>query len=248
MVTDFDGTLSAVVDDPAAARPLDGVPETLGQLASRFGRVGVVSGRPAAFLVDRLGLAAGPPAAMAVVGLYGLERVGPTGDVVVPPGVERWRAVVTRAADEAERVAPPGAAIERKGLSVTLHWRTRPEVEPWATRWATAAAARYGLELHRARMSCELRPPVPVDKGTAVAELVAGFRAACFLGDDLGDLPAFAALDRLAAAGAAVVKVAVRSPESPPELLESASMVVDGPAGALAVLRRLVDGAAPATG
>ena len=50
-------------------------------------------------------------------------------------------------------------------------------------------------------MSVELHPPVAVDKGTVLAELASGLAAACFIGDDAGDLPAFDALDELAEAG-----------------------------------------------
>ena len=60
------------------------------------------------------------------------------------------------------------------------------------------------------------------------------------MGDDLGDVPAFATLDRMEAAGARVVRVAVRSDEAPSELLDRADVVVDGPAGALALLRELL--------
>ncbi|HEX7276713.1 MAG TPA: trehalose-phosphatase, partial [Acidimicrobiales bacterium] len=42
--SDFDGTLAAIVDDPAAARPLPGAADALEALARRFARVGVISG------------------------------------------------------------------------------------------------------------------------------------------------------------------------------------------------------------
>ena len=45
--TDFDGTLAPIVDDPASALPLPGVVDALEALAGRYGRVGVISGRPA---------------------------------------------------------------------------------------------------------------------------------------------------------------------------------------------------------
>jgi trehalose 6-phosphate phosphatase len=90
-----------------------------------------------------------------------------------------------------------------------------------------------------AKASVELHPPVAADKGTVVAAATAGLEAACFLGDDVGDLPAFAALERLRTAGLHGVCVAVRTAESPPELLDRADLVVEGPAGALDVLRRL---------
>jgi trehalose 6-phosphate phosphatase len=89
-------------------------------------------------------------------------------------------------------------------------------------------------------MSWELRAPVRRDKGTVVTELAEGLSAACFMGDDVGDLPAFDALDRLDAAGVAVLKVGVRSEEAPVELLERADVVVDGPAGVVDLLRRLL--------
>ena len=64
---------------------------------------------------------------------------------------------------------------------------------------------------------------------------------ACF-GDDLGDLPAFAALAELAGTGVAVARVAVVDPESPAEVALAADLVVDGPEGALDLLARLAAG------
>jgi trehalose 6-phosphate phosphatase len=78
------------------------------------------------------------------------------------------------------------------------------------------------------------------DKGTALAEAAAGVAAACFLGDDRGDLAAFDALDRLAADGVHVTRVAVRSAEMPEELERRADVIVDGPEGALELLRALL--------
>jgi trehalose 6-phosphate phosphatase len=82
-----------------------------------------------------------------------------------------------------------------------------------------------------------------IDKGTVVERLAAGCSAACFLGDDLGDLPAYAALARLAEVGGlSTVAVAVRDTEAAPEVAAAADLVVDGPDGAVAVLAWL-DGA-----
>jgi trehalose 6-phosphate phosphatase len=136
--------------------------------------------------------------------------------------------------------------VEPKGLSLTLHFRTRPELGPELHAWADAEAARSGLVVRPAKASIELHPPVPGDKGSVVEHTVlAAFpadnsmSAVAFLGDDVGDLPAFDALDRLGASGLHAVKVAVATDETPAELLERADVVVDGPAGALAFLERL---------
>ena len=80
-------------------------------------------------------------------------------------------------------------------------------------------------------MSYELHPPIPADKGSALAELSEGLTAVAFIGDDVGDLRAFDALDRLAAAGVHTVRVAVHSAEESDELISRADVVVDDPLG-----------------
>lgn len=237
--TDFDGTLAAIVDRPEDARPLAGAADVLERLAARFGRVGVVSGRPAAFLQHHL---AAPH--VRLIGLYGLEWVE-DGRIVTHPDAEGWRAVVDDVVARAAAHGPERVRIEHKPLSVTFHYREHPDREQAARSWTEAEAARTGLVLHPARMSLELRPPVDRDKGTAVAEQSAGMAAACFVGDDRGDLPAFDALDRLEAGEACrVLRVGVRSSESPAELLERADVLVDGPEGALDLLSKLAAWAA----
>lgn len=237
VITDFDGTLAAIVENPAAARPLAGAPEILARLAGRYGRVAVVSGRPASFLADHL--VSAPGSGVLVSGLYGLESLGPDG-VVVAAEAEPWRGVVDQAAAGAGDGAPDGLVVEHKGLSVTLHWRGVPEAAGWARRRAEELAGSLGLVTHPGRSSVELRPPVGRDKGTVVAGLAAGYAVACYLGDDVGDLPAFAALDELSRAGAVSLKVAVASPEVPHALIAAADLVVGGPEEALAFLAALV--------
>ncbi|CAN5712029.1 trehalose-phosphatase [soil metagenome] len=235
VLTDFDGTLALIVDDPAAAVPLPGVVEVLGRLAGRFGVAGVVSGRPVAYLVDRLG------PALSLSGVYGLERWR-DGERQRVEEVEQWRPVLAAAVTLARTEL--GAVVEDKGLSLTLHFRTCPQRGAELRTWAVAQAAQHGLGLHEARASIELHPPVDIDKGTEVEALARGMEAACFLGDDLGDLAAFVALDRLASTGVHTVRVAVGSDEAPVELMERADWVVDGPVGALALLEALASEAA----
>lgn len=242
ILTDFDGTLAPVVGDPAAAYPLDGAVDLLHRLARRYARVAVVSGRPASFLAERLELADGNRrSGLLATGLYGLETAE-AGGVKSHPDAPPWRPVVAATADLADEQAPPGVFVERKGLSMTLHYRGNPVAEVWCHRWAVEQAELTGLVLHSARMSEELRPPIPVDKGTVVAGLASGLDAVCFLGDDLGDLPAFAALKEIEGAktGFTAVTVAVRSTEAPPDLLEQADLVVDGPPGVLSLLQTLL--------
>jgi trehalose 6-phosphate phosphatase len=236
VLVDFDGSVASIVDDPAAAAVLPDARAALGALAERIALVGVVSGRPVEFLARALALPA-----LTLVGQYGLER-SVDGQVVVDPQARPYLPAVAAAAAEAAEELP-GLLIERKaGVAVTIHWRTTPEREEEAIAVAERIAARHGLALSPTRMARELRPPVPVDKGTAVESLLDGCRAACFAGDDHGDLHAFDALDRLRGRGAldTAVKIAVRSAEVPRELLDRADLGVDGPPGLVGVLEALV--------
>ena len=234
--TDFDGTLAPIVDDPAAARPLPGVVDALGALAGRYGRVGVISGRPASFLADHLG-----GRGVFLSGLYGLEFVEDEGGGI--QAIEEaapWRDIVEEVAAAGEAGLPAGLSVERKGLCLSVHHRRDPSLEPESRAWVDARAQETGLVVHPARMSFELRPPLKRDKGTVLAEAAAGRRQVCFLGDDRGDLTAFDTLDRMAAQGATVLRVGVDSSEAPAELLERADIVVEGPEGSLRILRGLL--------
>ena len=241
ILVDFDGTLAPIVEDPASARPLPEAETVLRELARRFKVVAVVSGRPLAFLTDRLPAADG----VALVGLYGLERSGTVDgpDALVPGRASRrWRPVVVGVVDRLRAVLPAEVGVEEKGMTTAVHWRRRPDLAELARAAVAEEAARTGLVAHDGRMSVELRPPLGVDKGSTVTDLVRGCTAACFLGDDLGDLPAFDVLDALSASGAMdTVTVAARDRESAPEVLAAADLVVPGPAGALDVLAWLAD-------
>ncbi len=237
IVMDFDGSLAEIVDHPDDARPLDGVVGVLDGLVARFGRVAIVSGRPVSFLRAAL-----PVDGLDLVGQYGLERM--VGDeIVVDERARPYADVIATVADAAEAELA-GVFVERKGsVAVTVHWRTRAELGPTATDWAHQAAVAYGLTEYPTKMAVELRPPVAVDKGSAVEQLCVGMNAALFAGDDHGDLSAFAALARMQSAGALghSVRIGVRSAEAPAELVAVADVVVEGPVGLLDLLTGLVD-------
>jgi trehalose 6-phosphate phosphatase len=238
---DFDGTLSPIVDDPLAARPLPGIVELLRPLADRFAAVALISGRPATYLAEH---AAAP--GVRYLGLYGLQEIR-DGQVRVDPRLEAARPTVA-AAGEALRAAPAvrdsGAWLEDKEFAVAVHTRRVADPDRWAgpvDRAAHEVGERYGLEVVPGKLVWELRPAVRSDKGDAVRRVVAesGAREVVAVGDDLGDLPAFAAVAQFAAEGHDGLRVAVRSDEAPPRLLAEAEVVVDGPAGVRDFLRRL---------
>jgi trehalose 6-phosphate phosphatase len=233
IVADYDGTLAPIVDDPGSARPVDGIVELLDGLAGTYARVAVVSGRPVGFLDGLV------PPGITTAGLYGLE-VKVDGVRKDHPQGGAWREVIDDVAAHAEAAGPRGMLVERKGLSMTLHYRSRPDLEDEVRRWADGESRRSGLVSRPARMSVELHPPIDVDKGTALLEVAEGLAAVCFIGDDVGDLPAFDALDQLEAQGVAVLRVAVSGEEAVPQLIERADLVLDDPEAVKDLLQRLL--------
>jgi trehalose 6-phosphate phosphatase len=239
---DFDGTLSEIVHVPSEARPVEGVPETLAELGRRFAVVAVVSGRSAEELLKWLG----PD--VEIWGVHGAQRaVG--GEVVLSeraaPYAELMSKVHADAAAALDDLAIEGTLIENKAVMVALHFRAAENVEAARSALDDVAeelATHYGLERAGGRLAFELRPPIELSKQSVVMERAreAELRAAMFVGDDRVDLPAFDALDELARAGVNTVRVGVDSTEAPPELLDRADIVVQGPSGVLDLLERLI--------
>jgi trehalose 6-phosphate phosphatase len=232
LFTDFDGTLSAIVDDPDRAQLVSGAAQVLDVLAGQLGRVGVLSGRPIDFLVPLV------PRSVMLSGLYGLQKLDDGVRDDHPMG-GAWREVTDDIASLAEQRGPEGMRVEDKDLSITLHYRGHPEIEGDVLAWAEKQAARSGLVVRRAKMSFELHPPIEADKCTSLLYLVYSITDVCFIGDDVCDEFAYDALDQLSSRGINTVRVAVAGAEAPSELIDRADVVVNGPDGVLSLLRRL---------
>ncbi len=245
--SDFDGTLSPIVDDPAQARAHPGVVPALTRLAPHLNAVALITGRPAPLAAQYAGLAGVPGLeSLVVLGHYGLERwearLGEVSRPDVGTGVAAARAALPDLL--AGLGAPEGTWIEDKGSAVAVH--TRRAADPEAAldlirMPVSALAAAHDLAVEPGRMVLELRPP-GMDKGRALISFVRerGASIVVFAGDDLGDLTAFAAIDTLREQGLAGLKVCSGSAEVT-ELARQADLVVDGPAGVVALLDSLAD-------
>jgi trehalose 6-phosphate phosphatase len=237
---DFDGTLSDIVRVPSDARPAEGAAELLRDLARSYAVVAIVSGRSAHELVEWLG------GGVEVWGVHGAQRAT-DGKVELSPRARPFETKMKGVHAEASRrvgeLGLEGAIVEDKGVMVTLHYRAAQDparAERALRALAGELASREDLVCVEGRASLELRPPVEFTKAAVITERSAGLGAVAFAGDDRVDLPGFDALDELAGRGVATLRIAVRSDEAPPALLERADVVVDGPAGAIGLLRRLV--------
>ncbi len=245
---DFDGTLAPIVERPEAARLVDGAREVMQALAARIGQLAVISGRAADEVValGQLGGVSG----LLVLGHYGLQRWhgGQLDSPPPDPAVERARLRLPLLLEG----APNGVYVEDKGQSFAVH--TRPAADPQQALDDLAPALRrlaadMGLEAVAGRFVLELRP-AGTDKGSALRSLVAatGATTVIYIGDDVGDLPAFRVVAELRAEsgvnGLAIAAFeqpsAGRAPEVPPELQEAADVVLPGPEAVVGWLAGIV--------
>jgi len=250
---DFDGTLAPIVEDPTEAVIHPDAREVLDALAARVRALALVTGRPAAQVVElgRLAEVADglPPGGRLLVrGQYGNEHWDADDREVrgqeTPAGLT---ALVEELPGLLAGAGAEGAYVEEKGLAVAVHTRRLPDAAEAALRLETPltdAAERHGLTVEPGRMVLEVRAP-GMHKGHALRQVVADVDAGglVYIGDDLGDLEAFEAGRALRDQGLPVLLVCSGSTEEQ-ALADVADLVVDGPAGVMALLRQLAQDAA----
>jgi len=192
LVLDFDGVLAPIIDDPTASALPDRAAVALRGLSGRLGLLAVISGRPVAFLEDRIRIPGVP-----LLGSYGIER-SDNGVRRLDPDAATWTARVGEASRALRELLKdsPGVRVEEKTVSVAVHWRQAPDHAAAAAqvRRVTARLAdETGLRLEPGKLVEELRPPVDVDKGSALSVLLEtnpDLTTLAYAGDDLGDAPA----------------------------------------------------------
>jgi len=239
---DFDGTLSPIVADPAAARAHPAAGPALRRVAALVGTLAVITGRPAADAAELGGFASVP--GLIVLGHYGLERWadGRLDSPATEPGVAAAQAELPGLLAGAG--APEGTRAEYKGHAIAVHTRQAADPQAALDRLRaplTELAARHGLTVEPGRLVIELRPR-GMDKGQALKTLIAERRsgAVMYVGDDLGDLAAFGAVRALRATGIPGLTVCSGSAEVS-ALAAEADLVVDGPDGVVDLLNALAD-------
>jgi trehalose 6-phosphate phosphatase len=238
VLTDFDGTLSPIVTDPALARLVEGGHGALARLAQQLEVVAIVTGRAALDARHMTGEVPG----LLIAGNHGTEWLDASTDVpVAAPGMEDVRARLDRALSRLPEL--DGVPIEHKGLSAAIHFRNAPD--PAATRAAILHAlgdvGAEGLELRDGRMTVELRAIGAADKGTATLAIVErhALRGVVVLGDDVTDLDMFRAVIGLRSEGRVrglVVGVGGGDHEVPDEVRAAADVLLADPTQAAAFL------------
>ena len=196
LMFDVDGTLAPIAPRPALARVPDDTRRVLAELVTRPDvSVVLVSGRAADDArrlvgVDRLW----------TIGNHGAELMDPDGNVTVDPAVARYAEPMARVAHALDPALSEfqGAFLENKTWTLSIHYRLSDDaIVPQLRSFVRDVAERNGLVATEGKRVFEIRPPVNVDKGTAIqrlAEQLGAFSADAsllFAGDDATDEDAF---------------------------------------------------------
>ncbi|HET8944988.1 MAG TPA: trehalose-phosphatase [Dehalococcoidia bacterium] len=228
--SDIDGTLAPIVGDPAKSKVSPRAKELLTGLIACHVRIALVSGREI-------------EAARRIVGLENVAYAGNHGLHVWLNGSEETSEAVLQYAGQAQKVLAeigaiphPGIEIEDKGPVLAFHYRNAAR-QKFAREAIMAAierapgAAAFGV--FEGRKIIELRPPLDINKGTAIVRLAErlGVRSAIAIGDDLTDVDMFRGVEELRRQGMAGATVAVWSAEAPEGLLEATDFWVRGVEG-----------------
>jgi trehalose-phosphatase len=201
LALDIDGTLAPIAPTPQDARLPDETRRTLQGLAM-LDQVSLafVTGRAAAD-----GRRLTNISNSWTIGNHGIELIDPAGALRVNAAAEPFGAAI---AEAARRLAEPleqfpGVFIENKTWTLSVHVRlAAPEVAPEVEREVTEVARALELRVLHGKKIYELRPPVVINKGTALVDFVRMLdlpphAAMLCAGDDRTDEDAFLALRSL---------------------------------------------------
>ena len=201
---DIDGTVAPIAPTPEKAAVPDETRKTLERL-TRLPNVHLafVTGRAA-----EDGRRLVRVAKSWTIGNHGLELIDPHGELRVDPAAGEFMPVLAQAV---RMLSEPlsryeGVFIEDKRWTLSVHFRLARETDvPNVERTVADVARELGLRLLEGKKILELRPPLAVNKGTALLELANELGifhegvlrgSILYAGDDRTDEDAFLALPR----------------------------------------------------
>ena len=201
LLTDYDGTLTPIVERPELANLSEETRQLLRGLArQRHLTLGVISGRALGDLREKVGIGG-----IVYAGNHGLEIEGPGISFVNPvaeelkPILRIMHYVLSRALGTIR-----GVFVENKGLSLSIHYRLvgeqrAGEVEGIVKKVVGGAEAAGQAKITSGKKVYEVRPAVTWDKGKAIKLLMKKYGKGgrnsglllIYLGDDLTDEDGF---------------------------------------------------------
>ncbi len=239
LVTALDGTICPVADDLDSVRVSPRCRSLLEGLSAQLPLVGVISARPASDIRLRVGLPN-----LVYVGNRGLE-VWQAGRMEVAPEAAAFRQALEAAISALYSHAQldPRLHLEDAGSAIMVHYYRSSNIVELRSL-IQEIADQQGLRVFEGSTSFELRPPMLVDKGTALVRLAEKYSlsAVIYAGDDMADVDAFRAIRDLRNTGTTRgLAIGVVAPMMPDAVRQQADLLVEGVPGFEALLGWLLE-------
>ncbi|MCD6599814.1 MAG: trehalose-phosphatase [Dehalococcoidia bacterium] len=202
LLSDYDGTLTPIVEKPELANLSSQVKEYLRRLAGNSCMtLGIVSGRTLRDLRERIGVDN-----ITYVGNHGLEIEGPDFSFVNPVAREAEPFLHSLSEELSQAlVMIKGARVDNKGLTLSLHYRLVDEVQLGEVdrifhRIVAPSLISDKIRITPSKKAYDIRPAVDWGKGRAIEFIVQRLNKklakgnkllVIFLGDDVTDYDGF---------------------------------------------------------
>ncbi|MCK9152304.1 trehalose-phosphatase [Methanobacterium alcaliphilum] len=198
IITDIDGTISEITNNPKKALITPSMRNKLIKLKERFNLLAVISGRSLKDARSMVGIED-----ILYVGNHGLEYFS-DGEYFVAPDVENYLSSINKTASKINKdlCAIEGLLFEDKGICYSIHYRKCDGSEIIRNKILDSiekVPESKKLQINEGRKIVELKPPVGYDKGVIIHEIVDKYnlKKIIYLGDDITDLDAFKELKKL---------------------------------------------------
>jgi trehalose-phosphatase len=206
LLSDYDGTLTPIVEIPEAAAISDDTRQLLVKLTSLpHVKVGLISGRSLTDLKSRVNVRD-----IIYAGNHGFEIEGPGFKFINPLAseIKPFLRLVTQMLTSAVGTIK-GVLVEDKGLTLSVHYRQAddqqaPQVRHIIENTLNHAPVRGIVKMTGGKKVYEVRPAVQWDKGKAIRLLMkrygkGGWQSGLlpiYIGDDLTDEDGFETIER----------------------------------------------------
>lgn len=240
ILSDIDGTLHPIVEKPDQIHFNDFVSVVLEKLAKKYALVSLITGRSLKSALSFIKVRG-----VVYIGNHGLE-VSRNSKIGYAKNVQKYIPNIRSAlklVSESDLSKISEIYIEDKGVAIAVHYRRAPaklfEVEKIVNRIAN----NLGLKVIKGRKVYELQPPLDIDKGTALEEIIkqSEVNLALYMGDDISDIKAFKRLKKITLPNFQAITIGIRSSEvSEIENEKSVDYLIDSVDDSIALLNSLV--------
>lgn len=231
IVTDIDGTISAIAPTPDEAVVNDSMRKEMIKLKEKFQLVAVISGRSVLNAREMVGVEG-----LLYVGNHGLEFLK-DGRLSMHTEVEKYLPHIQKTGQKLKNGDLSninGLLFEDKGICYAIHYRLSNPSDN--AREKILSTLQHDpdckkLKISEGRQLVELKPPVSCDKGTILNNIIEQHKLQkiIYLGDDITDADAFGELKEMEKEGQIRgVSILVLSHEIPSYVKKNSSFFVNG--------------------